>query len=130
MATHGFGPGKNRVLVISEEAFEDEVDAVVDPKLNTKQDQHLTRGVTLAAGSAWGVYTTGGQSYYMQTVDVTGVTTTNTIIVSANPADPSNQVLYSTCGVFAAAQQAGKIVFLALLKPSSALSVNVVILGV
>ena len=122
MATHGFGPGKNRVLVISEEAFEDEVDAVVDPKLAAKQNQHLhlTGSLVVANWTA----TTGG---YTQTIDVTGVTATNTLIIS--PAATSLEE-YGSCIVYATAQGAGTITFFAKYTPSNALTVNVVILGV
>lgn len=124
----GFGIGKNKVLVYSVDEFSTQVNAVVDPKLALKQDKHLTRTVTLAGGTAWGLITP--QNLYMQTVDVIGVTSSNTIFVSANPTDADNYASYNLCGVYAAAQQNGKIVFLASQRPSSALSVNVVIMGV
>lgn len=122
MSTHGFGPGKNKVLVISEEAFEDEVDAVVDPKLETKQDQHLhlTGSLVVANWTA----TTGG---YTQTISVDGVTATNTIIVSAAPTSLQE---YGSCGIYATAQGAGTITFFSKYVPSNALTVNLVILGV
>lgn len=127
----GFGIGKNKVLVYSVDEFSAQVEDVVDPMLALKQDKHVTRTISIPGGTEWG-WTTS-ENMYMQIVDVPGVTTSNTIIVSANPSGasgPSNQALYASCGVIAAAQQDGKIVFLAAQRPSSALSVNVVILGV
>lgn len=127
----GFGIGKNKVLVYSVDEFSTQVNAVVDPKLALKQDKQITRTISIPGGSEWSWTTPANM--YIQFVDVPGVTTSNTIIVSADPSGasgPSNHALYTSCGVFAAAQQDGKIVFLASQKPSSALSVNVVILGV
>lgn len=124
----GFGIGKNKVLVYSVDEFSAQVEDVVDPMLALKQDKHVTRTVMLAGGSSWGWITP--QNLYMQTVDVIGVTPSNTILVTADPTDANNYANYNLCGVYAAAQQDGKIVFLASQRPSSTLSVNVLILEV
>lgn len=63
---------------------------------------------------------------YMQTVNVTGVTTTNTVIVSPIPAN-SNE--YGQCGVNAIAQGSGTLTFSCDVVPSNALVVNVIMLS-
>ena len=118
----GFGIGKNKVLVYSVDEFSTQVNAVVNPKLALKQNQHgHTTGTLLSSG--W-TATTGG---YAQTVNVTGVTASNTIIISPAPASLEE---YGSCGIYATAQGAGTVTFFARSIPANALTVNVVVLGV
>ena len=71
---------------------------------------------TLAA-NAW--------SSNSQTVNVTGVTASNNVIVSAAPASQSD---YTSAGVICSAQGAGTLTFTCTSTPSSALTVNVLII--
>ena len=122
MAVYGFGLGKNKNRVYSVEEFPDEVNAVVDPKLALKQNQHgHTTGTLLSSG--W-TATTGG---YTQTINVTGVTVSNTIIISPAPVSLEE---YGSSGIYATAQGAGTVTFFARSIPANALTVNVVVLGV
>lgn len=118
----GFGIGKNKVLVYSVDEFLTQVNAVVDPKLATKQAQHTHPTGSLAVAN-W-TATTGG---YTQTINVTGVTASNTIIISPAPASLEE---YGSCGIYATAQGAGTVTFFARSIPANALTVNVVVLGV
>ena len=122
MAVYGFGLGKNKNRVYSVEEFPDEVNNIVDPKLATKQVQHTHPTGSLAVAN-W-TATTGG---YTQTINVTGVTASNTIIVSPAPASLEE---YGSCGIYATAQGAGTVTFFARSIPANALTVNVVVLGV
>ena len=122
MAVHGFGPGKNKVLVVSMEDFADEVGDVVNPLLSAKQAQHTHPAGTLVAAN-WEA-TTGG---YTQTINMTGVTTSNTVIVSAAPA---NLQEYGASGIYATAQGTGTLTFFAQYLPTNNLIVNAVVLGV
>lgn len=79
-----------------------------------------TASASLSA-SSW-----SGSGPYTQTVSVSGVTTSNTVIVA--PAYAS-QEKYNDCGVGASAQAAGKLTFTAQSKPDAALTVNVLILN-
>ena len=49
MAVFGFGIGKNKNRVYSVEEFPTEVNAIVDPKLALKQNQHTHPSGTLVA---------------------------------------------------------------------------------
>lgn len=78
-----------------------------------------TATVSLSA-SSW-----SGSGPYTQAKSVTGVTASNIVIVAPVYA---SQELYYSCGVGASAQAAGKLTFSATDKPTSAISVNVLIL--
>ena len=118
MAVFGFGIGKNKNRVYSTEEFPGQVNAIVDPKLALKQNQHIARTVSLVAAN-WSSKT--------QTVTVAGVTATNTVIVAPAPASYS---AYSDAGIVCTAQAADSLTFTCLNTPSAAISVNVIILGV
>ena len=118
----GFGIGKNKVLVYSVDEFSAQVNAVVDPKLATKQAQHTHPTGSLAVAN-W-TATNGG---YTQTINVAGVTAMNTVIVSF---DPGSLQEGGSCYVYATAQGAGTVTFFAKRKPSNALTVNFVVLEV
>ena len=66
--------------------------------------------------------TTAGWSSNSQTVTVSGVTASNTVIVS--PA-PTSYGEYSVCGVYCSAQAANSLTFTCSETPSGALTVNV-----
>lgn len=127
MSAYGFNGGKNKVLVMAVEDFSDAVGEIVDPQFAAKQDKHITRSVVLTGGSGWSGPSSG---VYTQTVNVTGVTATNTIFVSPDPSTDANYSQFSACGVYASSQQNGQLTFTATAKPSNNLTVNVVILGV
>ena len=76
-----------------------------------------TATATLSAGS-W----SGNQ----QTVSVSGVTTSNTVIVTSAPASYEH---YTECAVRCSAQASGKLTFTCTDKPTSNLTANVLILS-
>ena len=84
----------------------------------TPQSKHLTATASL---------TTTGWSSKKKTVSVTGVTASNTVIVS--PA-PSSFVHWGDCGIRCIAQGSGTLQFQYETAPTSNLTANVVILGV
>ena len=124
----GFGIGKNKVLVYSVDEFSAQVNGIVDPKLAAKQDKQITRSVTLAGGSSWALTQPGNM--YQQIADVLGVTASNTVFVSPDPSDQTKYAAYISNGIYAVAQLNDKIVFVAKTRPTTNLTVNVVILGV
>lgn len=87
-------------------------------KVQNKQDKHTTASATLLAAS-W--------NNKSQTVNVTGVTASNTVIVSAAPASVEK---YGACGIICTAQGAGTLTFTCKAVPGNNLTINVVILGV
>lgn len=78
---------------------------------------HSTATATLAVAS-W--------SSQKQTVSVSGVTASNTVIVVAAPA---SHTAYTNAGVYCSAQAAGKLTFTCTTTPTAALTVNVLILA-
>ena len=70
--------------------------------------------------------TTAGWSNKTQTVSVTGVTASNDVVVSAAPSSVS---AYSEAGIVCTAQAAGTLTFTCETVPSSAITVNVLILN-
>ena len=85
--------------------------------LDAKQEKAKTASVSLASGS-W--------SSNKQTVNVSGVTASNIVIVTPAPASLS---AYGEAGVYCSAQAAGKLTFTCTDIPSVALDVNVIILN-
>lgn len=83
---------------------------------NDKQAKHKTVTASLTAA---------GWSSNSQTVTVTGVTASNTVIVSPAPADMSK---YIEAEIVCTAQAANTLTFTAVTVPTSAVSINVVIL--
>lgn len=85
--------------------------------------------ITIQGGSsattATATLTTAGWSGGTQTVSVTGVTASNTVIVSPAPA---SHTAYSTAGVYCSAQASGTLTFTCASTPSAALTVNVLIM--
>lgn len=77
----------------------------------------ITRTVTLAAN---------GWSSGAQTVTVSGVTSSNNVIVSSAP---SSYQAYISAGIYCSAQGSNSLTFTCMTTPSSALTVNVLILG-
>lgn len=116
--TYGFDEGKNKEAVYKTSEVLPVVHAEFDPLINAKQDQHTTATATLAAAD-W--------SELSQTVSVTGVTASNTIIVSANPASVDE---YSERGIICTAQGAGALTFTCKTVPANDVTVNVIILEV
>ena len=82
---------------------------------NNKQAKHKTATASL---------TVAGWSSDSQTVTVTGVTASNTVIVSPAPADMSK---YIDAEIVCTAQTSNKLTFTATTTPTSAITVNVVI---
>lgn len=80
------------------------------------QEKHTTKSCTL---------TTGGWSSLSQTVNVTGVTANNTVIVTPSP---SSYAVYGESGVYCSAQADGKLTFMCVKAPTANLVVNVLIL--
>lgn len=90
---------------------------VVHTALSGKQAQHTTLTITIAT-SDW--------SSNACTKSATGVTASNTVIVSPAPASIS---VYGECGVYCSAQGSGTLSFACSTTPSSAITVNVVVLS-
>ena len=82
---------------------------------SNKQAKHKTATASL---------TVAGWSSDSQTVTVTGVTASNTVIVSPAPADMSK---YIEAEIVCTAQTSNKLTFTAATTPTSAITVNVVI---
>ena len=114
---YGFDNAKNKADVYTQVETATAMHSIFDPMISAKQDQHLTRTATLLSGS-WSSKT--------QTVNVAGVTATNTVIVSAAAASIG---IYSTHGVVCTAQGAGTLTFSCDYEPDQNININVVILG-
>lgn len=84
---------------------------------NAAQVKHITRTATLSSGS-W--------SSKKQTVSVSGVTASNTVIVTHAPASYAN---YVNCHVRCTAQAADSLTFTCDTVPSANITVNVLILN-
>lgn len=82
------------------------------------QAEHITRMVSLTAT---------GWSNKSQTVSVSGVTASNTVVLSPAPA---SQSAYSKAKIVCTAQGSGTLTFTCETVPTAAVNVNVVILGV
>lgn len=89
----------------------------VDTADATKQDAIGSTTATLAVNS-WSSST--------QTVSVTGVTSSNNVIVAPAPASISD---YTTAGIYCSAQGSGTLTFTCDTVPTSAITVNVMIVG-
>ena len=85
--------------------------------LDAKQEKAKTALVSLAPGS-W--------SSNKQTVNVSGITANNIVIVTPAPTSLS---AYGEAGVYCSAQAAGKLTFTCTEVPSVTLNVNVIILN-
>ena len=118
MPVVGFDEGKNKEQVYKTSEVIPAVHTEFDPLLAAKQDKHNKVTTTLLAAS-W--------SNKSQTINVTGVTADNTVLVSANPTSVEE---YSASGIICTAQGAGTLTFTYEFAPTNDLVVNVVILGV
>lgn len=107
---HMTDPNGNKIQVDS--AIRDGTGRKIDTNYQLK---HIATTATL---------TTSGWSSNAQTVSVTGVTTTNTIIIG--PA-PTSVTAYGESGIYCSAQGSGTLTFTCATAPSSNLTVNVVI---
>lgn len=70
--------------------------------------------------------TSAGWTNNEQTVTATGVTATNTVIVSPDPASMTD---YTDAGIYCSAQASNSLTFVCDTVPSNDIDVNVVILG-
>lgn len=118
MPVHGFDEGKNKAEVFEKNEVLPVVHTEFDPLINAKQDKHTKANVSLLVAN-W--------SNKSQTIEVSGVTSDNTVIIS--PA-PESVGVYSGFGVVCTAQGAGTLTFACDFTPDDDISVNVVILGV
>lgn len=84
---------------------------------NSKQSAISSTTATLAVNS-WSSGT--------QTVNVTGVTSSNTVVVSPAPSSVSD---YASAGIYCSAQGSGTLTFTCSTTPTSAITVNVMIVG-
>lgn len=115
---YGFDNAKNKADVYTQVETATAMHSIFDPMISAKQDQHLTRTATLLSGS-WSSKT--------QTVNVAGVTATNTVIVSAAAASLG---LYSSYDIVCTAQGNGTLTFSCGYVPDQNINLNIVILGV
>lgn len=76
--------------------------------------------------TATATLTAAGWNNSTQTVNVTGVTSSNSVIVAAAPASITD---YSSAGVYCSAQGNGTLTFTCSTTPTLALTVNVMIIG-
>lgn len=68
--------------------------------------------------------TTSGWSNNTKTVNVSGVTASNTVVVSPAPSSVSD---YAAAGIYCSAQASGTLTFTCTTVPSAAITVNVLI---
>ena len=94
------------------------------PTSRTINGKALTGNITLHTSKTATLSTSWSSK--QQTVSVTGVTTSNTVIVSPAPASYSE---YCGCGIYCSAQAADSLTFKCEDVPSAALTVNVLIIG-
>lgn len=118
MPVIGFDEGKNKEEVYKTSEVLPAVHTEFDPLLSAKQDKHNKATISLLAAS-W--------SNKSQTVNVTGVTADNTVLVSAAPSSIDE---YISCGIICTEQDEGTLTFTCKITPLNNLSINVVILGV
>lgn len=83
--------------------------------LANKQDKHKTATLTLS---------TSGWSSQAQTVSVSDISATDTIVVSPSP---EHIAAYSEAGVYCSAQAANSLTFTCDSTPSADISVNVIV---
>lgn len=88
----------------------------VNSAIAAKQAKHKTATATLAAAS-W--------ASLSQQVPVTGVTASNSVVISPAPASAE---AWGKAGVRATAQDAGKVTFTCKKTPTAALTANIIIL--
>lgn len=84
--------------------------------LGSKQPQHTATTGTLSVA---------GWSNNTQTISVTGVTASNTVIVAPAPASTTD---WTDGGIYASAQGAGTLTFTCDTVPTNAITVNVLIM--
>ena len=138
MPVIGFDEGKNKEEVYKKSEVDTSLETKVDKvegkglstedytteekaevaKVTNKQNKHLTANASLLAN---------GWNNKSQTVNVTGVTANNTVLVSAAPSSIEEYGLY---GVMCTAQGTGTLTFTCKFTPTSNLLINVVILEV
>ena len=94
------------------------------PTSRTIDGKALTGNIVLHTSKTATLSTTWSSK--QQTVSVTGVTTSNTVIVSPAPASYND---YCGCGIYCSAQAADSLTFKCEDVPSAALTVNVLIIG-
>lgn len=118
MPVIGFDEGKNKEEVYKKSEVLPAVHAEFDSTINSKQEQHLAQTAILLT-TDW--------DNNSQTVDITGVTANDTVLVSPVP---SSIGLYAAFGIVCTAQGEGNLTFTCDFLPSEDISVNVIILGV
>lgn len=89
----------------------------------TKGDTFLTSIGSKTTASL----TVNGWSSYVQTVTVSGITTSSTVVVSP---DPASYEEYSTMGVYCSAQGTNSLTFTCNTTPSNTLTVNIMIINI
>jgi len=118
MPVIGFDEGKNKEEVYKTNEVLPAVHTEFDPLLLAKQNKHEKATGTLLVAN-W--------SNKTQTIEVSGVTADNTVLISASPASVEE---YGINGIICTAQGAGTLTFTCKFTPLNNLSINVVILGV
>jgi len=96
-----------------------------DKPLSANQGRVLNEGKQNKANQYTATLTVAGWSSKTQTVSVTGVTASGTVIVSPAPASFTD---YGAAKIYCSAQAAGTLTFACDTVPTTAITVNVVIL--
>ena len=87
--------------------------------ITTYYQRKMTVTTATLATSSW-----SGSGPYTKSVSVTGVTASNNVFVSPDPASFTH---YGECGIYCSAQGSGTLTFTATTVPTSSLTVNVAI---
>lgn len=99
------------------EAIDDNSGSSLNTLLNNKQNKHITKTVKLTKEN-W--------ASSKQTVSVSGVTASNTVLITPAPA---SFTAYGESGVYCSAQASKSLTFTCSYVPASDLTVNIIILN-
>lgn len=98
-----------------------------NPPINATNLNDIVAAINAASNiTVTGVLTVSGWTDNSQTITVSGVTTTNTVIVS--PA-PLSQTAYSSAGIICTSQSSNSLTFICDTTPETSITVNILIIG-
>ena len=96
------------------------------PNVNPDRSNYDTYYIVTTKGLTTATLASGSWSSNTQTVTVTGVTASNSVIVSP---DPASYAAYTAAGIHCSSQGANSLTFTCTTVPTSAITVNVLIMG-